>query len=190
MGKLLRVHTLVLGVAVAILIAVFASATAEKVWAQSSHSISLPWKRQEQDQWCWAAATQAVASYYGKNPSQCEIVGKLYITCPNWPAHIGDVHALVFPNYDLTGDYLTRSMLWDEVVNTIWNGRPAIIRWEWRSDGAGHMVVIYGWQDITPSDRRVLYMNPVDGAGYIRDYNNLVSNSSWTWTHSVTHIRR
>jgi hypothetical protein len=189
MGKLLRVHTLVLGVAVAILIAVFASATAEKVWAQSSHSISLPWKRQEQDQWCWAAATQSVVSYYGENPSQCDIVGALFPFCPNWPAHIANVHDTVLPRYGLTSGYIINALTWDEVVNTIWNGRPAIIRWEW-ADGAGHMVVIYGWQEISSSDRRVYYMDPQYGTGYVRDYNNLVSNSSWTWTHSVTHIRR
>lgn len=154
----------------------------------ASKTLSIPSKTQELDQWCWAASSQSVLAYYGISKTQCVIVAYAYPGCPNWSAHIYDVHATVLWAYNgISSDYLTRSLSWAEVQSTINNNRPAIIRWAWTS-GGGHMVTIRGWDD--NSGQRVSYMNPADGGMWTRDYSNLVSNSQWNWTHSVTQIRK
>lgn len=113
-------------------------------------------QRQQQDQWCWAAVTVSVATYYGVDTdlTQCRLVNAVFNleTCCN----DGGTDACNRPWY------LDRALNWtrmlkravpgapaelDEVRAEIDSGRPVGVHIHWRGGDAGHFIAIEGYRE-------------------------------------------
>lgn len=160
----------------------------------------VPAVSQEQTEWCWAAVSNAVFTYYGKYHPQCEIADFTRMVC-TWH-NFGPVDCCADPSqgcnywnymYGIDGSlrdilihwgvnnyynytYLSRS----QISNEIDHNRPFIFRWGWNT-GGGHFLVGDGIDNDT-----IHYMNPWQGEGQkTGDYDWVVSGGSHTWTHTL-----
>jgi MYXO-CTERM domain-containing protein len=159
---------------------------------------------QEQDQWCWAATSHSVLTYYGTAKQQCEIAeyARTHNTaydrdfgtvacctdttkgCNDWNYLSGNPGSIQGIIKGLGGAdsiayqvALSQQDAWDEIDS----GFPFFIRWGWDS-GGGHFVVGYGYDGST-----LYYMNPWPGEGLeFADYAWVVRGDTHTWTHSLT----
>lgn len=150
--------------------------------------LSVPAKKQEYSNWCWAASIQSVLAYYGQYPSQCRIVGWLYPGCPDWQAHINYV-GQILRDYGHPNIYYARSMTFTEIKDAINRSHPSIARWAW-TNGGGHMVTIYSYyQDTNTGVTKLAYINPSYGSAQVANYSHFKSNANWTWTHTSYEIQ-
>jgi hypothetical protein len=163
-------------------------------------TLNTPEVTQQYNQWCWAAASNSVLGYYGKNISQCNIANYTRTVC-TWH-NFGSVHCCTsstqgcnYWNYmygskgsieDIlehwaVNNYATATYLSTSKINTeINNNRPYIFRWGWDS-GGGHFLVGRGISSTT-----LYYMDPWFGEGYkSASYSWVVSGGSHTWTHTL-----
>lgn len=160
----------------------------------------VPAVRQEQTEWCWAAVSNAVFTYYGKNHPQCEIADYTRMVCP-WH-DFGSVDCCIDPlqgcnywnymfgidgslmdilihwgvnNYPIS-TYLSKSQITYEINHN----RPYVFRWGWNS-GGGHFLVGHGIDNDT-----INYMDPWQGEGLkTGNYSWVVSGADHTWTHTL-----
>ncbi|PWK13128.1 papain-like cysteine protease family protein [Tumebacillus permanentifrigoris] len=150
----------------------------------SYRSLSVPAIQQEKDLWCWAAATQMVATYFGANATQTDIVTYVKGSPINTTGTVADVQKGL-SKYNIKSNYLTTTIPFQTVANQLSNGQPEIaaIRWSW---GDGHALVIRGYyEDTSISKQDIYYIDPSNASFNIMTYSNFVSNSSFTWTNSV-----
>jgi hypothetical protein len=141
---------------------------------------------QSQTNWCWAATSKSVLSFYGYNYTQEQIA--LYGTDGanewNWlygqstnPTRRGINLILMY-----FGSISTYSDSWaltlEESIANIEEDKPFFIRWGWTS-GGGHFVVTRG------IETNMFYlMDPWYGPT-INTYDWVMSGSSHTWTHTL-----
>ncbi|MEV4556956.1 papain-like cysteine protease family protein [Kitasatospora sp. NPDC049285] len=157
----------------------------------TSRILNLTMQAQQQTNWCWAASGNTIATYYGYSYSQNQFCNAAFgrsinSTCPNSQATLGDVqNGLSWIGIN-PGSYVTGYLRYTTVQGEIDAGRPVETRIQW-SSGGGHMNVLYGydtgnnwlyWGDPWPSDYRYNW----------GDYWYYVSNSSFSWTHSLYRI--
>lgn len=163
--------------------------------------LNVPLTTQLQDQWCWAATTTAVINYMGTPVTQCEIAEytrsvatwhdfgtenccqKPSGACNYWNYNWGYPGSIqdIFTHWGLDNNTVGKSLDLSLVKTEIAAGRPFIIRWS-ITNGGGHFVVGHGVKDST-----IYYMDPWFGEGLkITSYNNVLNNSSHTWTHTNT----
>lgn len=157
----------------------------------TSKTLNISMQQQVNSNWCWAASGDTIAGWFGYNYTQNQFCDaafgrSLSSTCPNNEAALDDVqNALSWIGID-PGDYVTGYLYYSTVQNEINSNRPVETRIQW-SSGGGHMEVLYGydassnwvyWGDPWPSDYRYNWA----------DYSYYVSNSSFSWTHSLYQI--
>jgi hypothetical protein len=151
---------------------------------------------QEQDQWCWAATSQAILEYYGVIETQTEIAdygtpgtpdtwNYLYgtETDPTQPERNG-VDLILDHFAGLTTTRYTHSLVQTAVSKQINILRPIAIRWLWNGTTSGHILAIRGI-----AGNNVYLMDPWNGDAEIASYNWVVSSGGaggHTWTHSLT----
>jgi ABC-type bacteriocin/lantibiotic exporter with double-glycine peptidase domain len=159
------------------------------IWADAAGAtvLNVPQKNQEQDQWCWAACSQAILEYYGTLKTQTEIAQYGTDGANIWNWLYGSSSNPTRNGMDLILDHFAglattsyTSLLSQLRVGTEINARrPFVIRWEWVS-GGGHFVVGKG------IDGDYLYlMDPWYGPT-INTYSWVCQGSTHTWTHSLT----
>ena len=177
------------------------------------HTVNVTAYKQEQTQWCWAATTRMVDWAYSTvtPPSQCTIVNTANNTCDGWfnvccgelngsrPSACTDPLGSNFPNsmYGCNGSLswllnnyaganstAASSIAYSTVSSNLASKKLMVARWGWTS-GGGHFVVIYG-NYMLNSTQNVSYANPGSGSKVTETYAYFKSNSSRTWTHSVT----
>ncbi|MBJ9993256.1 MULTISPECIES: C39 family peptidase [Paenibacillus] len=146
-----------------------------------------PVAKQEQTNWCWAASSVSILSYYGKSVSQCSFVKatQLKTTCDNVGETVRDVqNGLAW--YSIHNEYYSGSLSWTSLKAQIDTGYPIYVSWAWTS-GGGHAVVIYGYSE---SGQYVNYMDPLDGTKIARTYTSFVGGSSYdrTWRWGINNI--
>ncbi len=160
---------------------------------------------QEHSQWCWAASSVDVLSWYGVNESQCAAVNWAYginYACGNttfdWnsPANSpnglygqsGSVQNVLGANGVPNQGYAS-ALSWSAIVNDINANRPFVIRFGWYG-GGGHILVGYGW-DVYGGTEYVGYMNPWPGEGFTWSTYAWTVNAPYdhTWTHSLRMTR-
>ena len=149
-------------------------------------TLAVPQKNQEQDQWCWAAVSQAVLEYYGVSQTQTAIAqyGTEGANIWNWlygsstsPTRRGvDLILRQFANQATTP--LVRSLTSKEVSLEIGASRPFFVRWAWDA-GGGHHVVVRGVNKTT-----LYLMDPWYGPT-INSYSWVVRGGGHTWTDSL-----
>ena len=158
--------------------------------------LNVPERFQEQDQWCWAGASQAILEYYGTVVTQTEIAAwgtngyntwnYLYGSDSVAPYYRKGIN-MILNNWGLSCTYGYYTMSLVEVQNQIDSGRPFVIRWGWYT-GGGHFVDGRGIE----GDYEY-YMDPWPGQGYkIALYSWVVDDGIHQWTHSLelTTIKR
>jgi hypothetical protein len=153
---------------------------------------------QEQDQWCWAACSQAILEYYRTIKTQTQIAqyGTNGVNTWNWyygssaadnpnpgdPPRNG-INLILLHFAKLATTHYANSLAESSVKSQIDARRPFVIRWAWDS-GGGHFVVARG----LVSDNMYL-MDPMNGPT-INTYSWVVGGSSpgrmHTWTHTLT----
>ncbi len=151
-------------------------------------TLNVPEDYQEQDQWCWAATSQAVLTYYGTNVTQSQIAQYGTDGADNWNWLYGSSTGPTQNGVDLILYYFQQitstpyaNALSQDVVRTeiCTNARPVVIRWGWNS-GGGHILAIRGLDN----DGTTYLMDPWYGPT-INTYSWVLSGSSHTWTHSL-----
>ncbi|WP_117208108.1 papain-like cysteine protease family protein [Allorhizocola rhizosphaerae] len=145
--------------------------------------------RQEQSNWCWAAASKMIIKYQtGRIIAQCQIVkdGKGISTCPNQAGS----RANVMRALDIHGvnPGTTVDLSWGQTVAEIDTSRPIYSGIAWNSGGA-HAHVIRGYYS-TGYSTGVSYIDPLTGTTASREWANYNSNSSWTTTTALIYLYR
>ncbi|MFI5806994.1 papain-like cysteine protease family protein [Streptomyces sp. NPDC051561] len=153
--------------------------------------LNITMQAQEKTNWCWAAAGNTIATWFGRNYSQNQFCNAAFnrsqsTTCPNNQATLGNVQdGLDWAGIN-PGSYVTGYLRYPTVQTEISANRPIETRIQWQS-GGGHMHVIYGydtasswvyWGDPWQTSSRY---NWASHAWY-------VNNSSFSWTHSLYKI--
>lgn len=148
--------------------------------------LDIPQKYQEEDQWCWAACSEAVLDYYGTIRTQTDIAqyGTGGANIWNWiygstlnPTRRGiDLILLHFGEISSMGRPTVLSQA--TVQGEIDGGRPIVIRWGWDSGGGHHLVV----RGIEPDS--IYLMDPWNGPT-INSYSWVCDGANHTWTHSL-----
>jgi hypothetical protein len=148
---------------------------------------------QEKAQWCWAASGNTIAAYHGVSVSQnefCRIAGTDgAVDCANRPGTLADVkRAFGELGFSEPGNYVKGRIGYSAVQAQTSAGRPVQTRVGWAA-GGGHMHVLYGydssrkwisWGDPLPSNNRYNWSA----------YDFYAGNRAFTWTHTLTGIRR
>lgn len=149
---------------------------------------------QEQDQWCWAASSQAIMEYYRRIWTQTQIAqyGTTGVNTWNWiwgstPANNpnpGDpprqgIDLILGYFAKLTTTRYSNSLLESAVQAQINARKPLVVRWGWDT-GGGHFVVARG----LVGDNMYL-MDPWNGAT-VNTYAWVCQGSGHTWTHTLT----
>ncbi|WP_405019021.1 C39 family peptidase [Kitasatospora sp. NBC_00070] len=168
-----------------------ASVTPGAVSALAARKLNITMQSQQQTNWCWAASGNTIATYFGYTYSQnqfCNVAFNRSVnaSCPNNQASLANVQTALNWIGINSGSYVTGYLRNSTVQTEINANRPIETRIQW-SSGGGHMHVIYGydtsnnfvyWGDPWPSNNRYNWA----------DYSYYVSNSSFSWTHSLYRI--
>lgn len=162
-------------------------------------TLSVPLTTQEHSQWCWSASSKAILNFYGKNPSQCQIVNWAFgvnYACGNtnfwWNSYANQPNSMYGSNGSVqnilrawgvsnTAHYTASS--WSSVVYDINANRPFVIRYGW-SNGGGHIMVGRGYQ-VYNNVGYIAIMDPWPGEGQTwRTHSSAVSAYDHRWTHT------
>lgn len=165
---------------------------------------------QTQTNWCWAAATSMVASYYSKREvPQCEIASSQYgMNCCVNPRACNQANSVMdfvplLRQFKIKSKVVRGRLNWDQLKRNIDAGKPLIIRVGWYGNQGGHFVVIYGYRlyrqnngDIHKSvwikDPSYGYINMETASlsGMLEEWESLRNNNTfggqWAdWSHTV-----
>ena len=168
-----------------------ANATRTAEASGTSRTLNISMQQQQNSNWCWSASGDTIATYLGYDYTQnqfCDAAfgNPLTVTCPNNEAALDDVQNAFSTIGIDPGRYVTGYLNYSTIQSEINADRPIETRIQW-SSGGGHMEVIYGydtssglvyWGDPWPSDYRYNWA----------DYSYYVSNSDFSWTHSLYQI--
>ncbi|WP_371529828.1 C39 family peptidase [Streptomyces sp. NBC_01283] len=153
--------------------------------------LNITMQAQQKTNWCWAAAGNTIATFYGRKYSQNQFCNAAFgrsqsTECPNSQATLGDVqNGLDWAGIN-AGSYVSGWLRYPTVQAEINAGRPVETRIQW-SNGGGHMHVLYGyddasswvyWGDPWPSSDRYNWAS----------HSWYVNNNTFSWTHSLYRI--
>ncbi len=159
--------------------------------------LNVPYRHQEQDQWCWAAVSSATLSYYGAEIDQCTIAEYTRSVatwhdfgpddccvnpsggCNYWNFNWGTSGSIqdILAHWGVLSTGTVPELSLTDVRGQITTRHPFIIRWGWWS-GGGHFVVGHGIIDSS-----LYLMDPWYGPT-IANYNWVVYGGNHTWTHT------
>lgn len=159
--------------------------------ALASKRLNITMQAQQKTNWCWAAAGNTIATWFGRSYSQNQFCNAAFnrqqgYDCPNNQANLANVQTGLRWAGISSGSYVSGWLQYSTVQTEINANRPVETRIQW-SNGGGHMHVIYGydtanswvyWGDPWPSSDRY---NWASHAWY-------VDNSTFSWTHSLYRI--
>lgn len=175
-----RALAAVLAAAGLVLLAPSTAGAAEKV-------LSLTVYKQEESNWCWAAASKMIIKYQtGKVVTQCNIVknGKAASVCKNVAGTKANVRRAL-DRYGVNAGTEVPTE-WARNVSEIKAGRPVYGTIRWR-EGGGHALVIRGWYD-TGYSYGVSYADPWTGTTTSKEWGQYLSNSRWTAGTQLIHL--
>lgn len=158
--------------------------------AANAVGLSVPNFKQENTQWCWAAASQILIKYTtGTKPSQCSIVkkGKNSSACENKPGTFtGDVERALGAYKVKNGTVLNYAGSETTIQVELGKSRPVMVRYgykPWKT--TGHMVVIKGYEwNAQSRNYRYSWQDPGTGTTRAGTHAYLKDNSVWNWTHT------
>ncbi|MEZ0109599.1 hypothetical protein ABH920_003613 [Catenulispora sp. EB89] len=156
----------------------------------SAAELGIDMQVQQQDEWCWAASGDTIATFLGHGTDQnsfCDLaIGQdTSQQCPNQPGQLAwDQNA--FQSLGISPGVESGAVGFDQIVSDIDAGHPLETGISWTA-GGGHAEVIYGYDsasqtisfgDPWPDDQRMNQM----------DYNSYVSNDQFTWDDTLSQI--
>ncbi|MFD7546523.1 papain-like cysteine protease family protein [Streptomyces sp. NPDC059578] len=161
------------------------------VSALATKRLDITMQAQQKSNWCWAAAGNTIAAWYGRSYSQNQFCNAAFgrsqsSQCPNSQATLGDVQTGLRWTGVNPGSYINGWLRYPALQTEINANRPVETRIQW-SSGGGHMHVLYGyddsgswvyWGDPWPSSQRYSWAS----------HNWYVNNSTFSWTHSLYRI--
>jgi hypothetical protein len=166
----------------------------------ASKILNVPEETQEQDQWCWAACSQALLSFFKKEISQCRVAdfARDRQDCCSKPEECNDPNYMygiagsiedILNHWCVSSAPLESALGFAECKKEINNDRPFLIRYEWW-EGGGHFLVVRGYATDSPGYLHIMDPWPGNGHG-IFTYNYVKKKSKHhTWTHTVKQIVR
>ena len=158
--------------------------------------LDVPVVYQERSQWCWAAVSQSVLGYYGKEFEQCDIAeytrsvatwhsfGSVHCCtggCDHWnyiQGLAGSIEDILLQLGNLQTHWYYGSLSRQEIAFEMEGGRPFIIRWGW-TGGGGHFLVVHGL-----SGNGVYYMDPLYGS-MVGSFTHMLGSAHHTWTSTL-----
>ncbi|MFF2020317.1 papain-like cysteine protease family protein [Streptomyces sp. NPDC058171] len=161
------------------------------VSALATKRLDITMQAQQKTNWCWAAAGNTIAAWYGRSYSQNQFCNAAFgrsqsSQCPNSQATLGDVQTGLRWTGVNPGSYINNWLRYPALQTEINANRPVETRIQW-SSGGGHMHVLYGyddsgswvyWGDPWPSSQRYSWAS----------HSWYVNNSTFSWTHSLYRI--
>jgi hypothetical protein len=152
--------------------------------------------RQEKN-WCWAAVAQMVLSYRGLfNGGQCEFAEHLFAPnrcCQNPSSAACDKPCNVPQVVQIYNHWRLHSPIYQaqqvpfatgptlSLESEIRAGRPVEVAWRYHGSHAGHLVLVYGWEQNNQS-RFTMVHDPEHQGSVKMDYQDLVTARGFgTW---------
>ncbi|MFJ4183849.1 papain-like cysteine protease family protein [Kitasatospora sp. NPDC089509] len=143
-----------------------AKTTAAAPYDAGASKLNIDMEAQEQDQWCWAASGNTIATFLGHGTSQNSFCDLAYgqstdYQCPNQPGQLSWVQTAL-SSLGVSPGQETGALPFDTIVSEVNAGRPIETGISWVA-GGGHAQVIYGydqssqsiyWGDPWPSSNR------------------------------------
>ncbi|GGZ79951.1 hypothetical protein GCM10010371_44500 [Streptomyces subrutilus] len=159
--------------------------------ALATKRLDITMQAQQKTNWCWAAAGNTIATWFGRTYSQNQFCNAAFnrqqgYDCPNNQASLANVQTGLRWAGVNSGSYVTGWLQYATVQTEINANRPVETRIQW-SNGGGHMHVLYGydtasnwvyWGDPWPSSDRYNWAS----------HSWYVNNSTFSWTHSLYRI--
>lgn len=159
--------------------------------AAGAYRLDITMQAQQKSNWCWAAAGNTVATWYGRNYTQNQFCNAAFnraqgTECPNNQATLANVQTALRWAGISPGSYVNGWLNYSTVQSEINANRPIETRIQW-SSGGGHMHLLYGydtasswvyWGDPWPDNYRY---NWASHDWYVR-------NGEFSWTHSLYRI--
>ncbi|MGQ7853392.1 papain-like cysteine protease family protein [Pedobacter sp. WC2501] len=153
-------------------------------------SITFNIDKQLKSNWCWAAAAESIARYYGKTEFQdqvqlawrvlgkeCKCAGVSCSIC-NIPQFIGEVLEIAGLQKKAIPEAVSKDQLIEELINQ----RPVIAVIKWNNSATGHLIVVSAVncdQHFTVWDSRQPQMSILS---YQDLLNNYQGKSTWVNT--------
>ncbi|MFD7581859.1 papain-like cysteine protease family protein [Kitasatospora sp. NPDC059817] len=167
-----------------------AAAGSSQTFAAGSR-LNISMQAQEQDQWCWAASGNTIATFLGHGTDQNSFCDLAYgqdtsYQCPNQPGQLSWVQNALSA-LGVSPGQETGALSFNTIVSEINAGRPIETGISWLA-GGGHAQVIYGydqsnksiyWGDPWPSSNRYNLASYSYYAGY---------NGQFNWNDSLYRI--
>lgn len=165
--------------------------------------LDVGFKKQECDDWCWAAVITMVADYYGRETSECSLatlrLDNLFECCVpsvcgsmpcNEPATHEDM-SRILKDSGLWSRFYPRPLTEDELKLELSNGRPVIIGFN--GVDASHVTVVTGFRPPEAGEGTIIYFALDPSLGVVSfDYENLrggpVSGQYMPWIMSWRYI--
>ncbi len=156
-------------------------------------TLNIPFAAQQTQVWCWAAASEMVLNYNGNPIRQCEIVtswvGPQHQCCGyGTPTCVFSAPDLQFiqetlANAGMPSILAGGPLSFATVRDQIDNGNPMIVAYQGSFNG--HVVVIYGYDDIEPGGPYLAIHDPLYGSVLV-EYGtaNLYAGSS-IWSDTI-----
>jgi hypothetical protein len=151
--------------------------------------LAVPFVRQTQNQWCWAACSQMVAAYLGNpNVKQCELANFLHeqTNCCvkpssskcNQPSPVEGINQVYrHLNIDNVSEELPTA--YAVVIRELQAGRPIEVGYQWFG-GGGHVAIIYG----ATANGMLLVHDPWYGSGVEHYFRLRAAYGMGRWTFS------
>lgn len=149
--------------------------------------------RQQQSNWCWAAATQTIVNYYNRQRArrQCEIVNhglgrkdccqeELPKECNKPNNHSKTIE--VMKRYKVNGSSVG-ALSFDKVKQQIDKSRPGQLSWKYGKKNVGHRVSFSGYKDEKVDKIRI--KDPSKGSSWMA-YDKAKKSGKRFWRASIT----
>jgi hypothetical protein len=171
--------------------------------ASGEKYLAVPKFIQQQDQWCWNAATNSVIKYlFNITETQCNMANKMFnegtccqqpaSTACNKPSNLWAIHFMLSTDYwPWIGSDVGGRLAWADVKEEVGTrGRPWLARIGWNGTSIGHMFVVraYTWHD--SGDKNIGVMDPWVGTYKWYSWPYFLDNSVFTWTDTLWKIHR
>lgn len=159
--------------------------------------LSIPLRKQQASEWCFAAVSQAVALYFDSTREihQCQIVGRAFkrACCGDGMAPVrspecnrqGYLHLaldsmglLASPEEGASHKWIEGPVSFAVIRREIDAGRPVCVLIRWKSGGGGHFIMIEGYSVSIRGAASVWVRNPLSpGSSSRHPYDVIASNS-------------
>lgn len=160
-------------------------------------ALGVPYIKQTQTLWCWAACAEMVIRFYSSVVEQCQLANWLFQRneCCQSPSSNGcnqgcsfDDVARVYTNWGVTCNPTTNQVPFATFISEIDANRPVEIGFIW-NQGGGHVIIIRGY-DQGAGGNIALVNDPWYGTGGVKYENLQTAYGQGRWFGSWTNLHK